>query len=91
MLSFRKRPPQSYNEVLNRALIQRMFVIDRTRAGTDACPEESVDIAGTTGNIYTVHIGREPNCTCPHAKKGNQCKHVVYVRDVAIVEHPLVC
>jgi hypothetical protein len=42
-------------------------------------PEEKVLIAGTTGNIYTVHIGQIPTCNCPHAKKGNQCKHIIYV------------
>lgn len=57
-----------------------MFVVDRTRTGTDEVPEERVDIAGTTGNIYTITIGKEPSCTCPDARKGNQCKHIVYVR-----------
>ncbi|KAF2142595.1 uncharacterized protein K452DRAFT_270370 [Aplosporella prunicola CBS 121167] len=76
---FRSNPPISFIEIKDRALTQRMFVIDRTRGGTDDCPEESIEIAGTTGNIYTVNIDQAPNCTCPHAKKGNQCKHIVYV------------
>jgi hypothetical protein len=29
--------------------------------------------------VYTQHIGHVPSCDCPHAKKGNQCKHLVYV------------
>jgi len=57
-----------------------MFVIHRTRTGTDSCPEELVDIAGTTGNVYQVHIKQVPSCSCPHAQKGNQCKHIIYVR-----------
>ena len=56
-----------------------MFVIDRTRGGTEEAPEETIDIAGTTGNIYNVHIGKLPTCTCPDNQKGNQCKHIVYV------------
>ncbi|OMP83296.1 E3 ubiquitin-protein ligase Zswim2 [Diplodia seriata] len=56
-----------------------MFVIGRSRGGTDACPHEDIDIAGTTGNIYTVNISLVPSCTCPHAAKGNQCKHIVYI------------
>ena len=56
-----------------------MFLIDRVRCGTEDCPEEEFEIAGTTGNIYSVHIGRQPSCNCPHALKGNQCKHVIYV------------
>lgn len=56
-----------------------MFVIERTRSGSEECPEELIELAGTTGNIYTVHIAKVPSCDCPHAKKGNQCKHIVYV------------
>ncbi|KAL1965096.1 hypothetical protein VTN77DRAFT_6009 [Rasamsonia byssochlamydoides] len=76
---FRRKPPQSYLEKLARATTQRMFVIGRTRTGTDENPEEIVHMVGTTGNVYTVTISKEPTCTCPDALKGNQCKHVIYV------------
>lgn len=26
-----------------------------------------------------MRIARQPTCDCPHAKAGNQCKHVIYV------------
>ncbi|KAG7004661.1 3'-5' exonuclease [Physcia stellaris] len=76
---FRKRAPQSYFDKLARATSQRMFVIDRTRGGTDEVPEETIDMAGSTGNIYRITICQEPRCTCPDNKKGHQCKHIVYV------------
>lgn len=57
-----------------------MFVVGRTRGGTEAIPEETVEMAGTTGNIYSITIGLVPSCTCPDYSKGNQCKHIVYVR-----------
>ncbi|OCL14283.1 hypothetical protein AOQ84DRAFT_359053 [Glonium stellatum] len=76
---WRAKPPRSFAAIKERALTQRMFVIDRIRGGTEDAPEETVDIAGTTGNIYTVTINKMPNCTCPYAEKGNQCKHIVYV------------
>ncbi|KAF2461601.1 hypothetical protein BDY21DRAFT_332668 [Lineolata rhizophorae] len=76
---FRDHAPQSFVEIWDRAMTQRMFVINRKRTGTYECPQEVVDIAGTTGNVYTVNIGPVPSCTCPHARKGNQCKHIVYV------------
>lgn len=57
----------------------RMYVIGRMRGGSEECPEERVDIVGTTGNIYHVFVGKEPTCTCPDARKGNQCKHIIYV------------
>ncbi|KAL2355597.1 hypothetical protein BJ546DRAFT_636734 [Cryomyces antarcticus] len=55
-----------------------MFVIDRTRSTPPSPPSETLSIAGTTGNIYTVTIAHVPSCTCPHALKGAQCKHILY-------------
>lgn len=60
--------------------LYRMFVISRRRSTNGHITEENVDIVGTTGNIYTVTISYEPSCTCPDAMKGNQCKHIIYVR-----------
>ncbi len=57
----------------------RFYVLNRSRGGTPDCPEEEVEIAGSTGNIYKVQIARMPACDCPHARNGNQCKHVIYV------------
>ena len=56
-----------------------MCVLSRTRGGTDNDPEEIVELAGTTGNIYHVIISKLPSCTCPDSTKGNQCKHIIYV------------
>ena len=54
-------------------------MLKRTRCGTPESPEELVELAGSTGNVYTIVIARRPACDCPHALKGNQCKHVLYV------------
>lgn len=56
-----------------------MFVVSRSRVGTGEVPEEVIEIAGSTGNMYSVHIGLSPSCTCPDHQKGNQCKHIIYV------------
>lgn len=58
----------------------RMFVISRTRGDNEGVPEEYVDMVGSVGNIYRVTISSVPSCTCPDARKGNQCKHIIYVR-----------
>ncbi|KAI5918459.1 hypothetical protein F4810DRAFT_691950 [Camillea tinctor] len=76
---FREKPPLAFHEVYERATSQRFYVLGRIRLGTDQCPEESIELTGSTGNIYTVHIAQQPTCTCPHAIKGHQCKHVLYV------------
>ncbi|RMZ79141.1 hypothetical protein DV738_g3518, partial [Chaetothyriales sp. CBS 135597] len=75
---FRKQAPKSFLTKLERAQTQRMIVIKRTRGGTARCPTESIDIVGTTGNIYTVTIDKVPSCSCPDSLKGNECKHKVY-------------
>lgn len=77
---WRAHPPQSYQEIRDRALTQRMFVLDRKRdTSTSDYPIETVSLAGTTGNVYTITIDKLPSCNCPHALKGNQCKHIIYV------------
>ena len=38
-----------------------------------------MELTGSTGNIYSVVISRQPICSCPDGSKGNQCKHILYV------------
>lgn len=76
---FRPNPPQSFFDVHDRAISQRFFVLERRRTGTDECPGEVAELTGSTGNVYTVTIGLKPDCDCPHAQNGNQCKHVIFV------------
>ncbi|KAI7116476.1 hypothetical protein KC352_g34037, partial [Hortaea werneckii] len=77
---WRSHPPSSYLEVRDRALTQRMFALDRQRdTSSPDNPTESISLAGTTGNVYTIEISKVPTCNCPHARKGNQCKHIAYV------------
>lgn len=65
-----------------------MFVIERTREGTEAVPEEVIVMAGTTGNLYDVVIGLEPSCTCPDYMNGNHCKHIIYVCEKISLKEP---
>ena len=67
------------NDNVNVDFPTRFYVLNRSRGGDPNCPEEDVEITGSTGNIYHVHIAQVPSCDCPHALKGNQCKHMVYV------------
>jgi len=36
-------------------------------------------VLGNTGNAYTVTISQAPSCTCPDSRKGNVCKHRLFV------------
>ncbi|KAK4039742.1 E3 ubiquitin-protein ligase Zswim2 [Parachaetomium inaequale] len=77
---FRPQPPKSFADLHARATTQRFYVLSRVRNNDDPShPEETVELTGSTGNIYTVTVARQPACDCPHARDGNQCKHVVYV------------
>ncbi|KAK7916878.1 E3 ubiquitin-protein ligase Zswim2 [Apiospora marii] len=76
---FRAKAPRAFRENYQRATTQRFYVLGRTRGGDDWCPEEVVELTGSTGNIYHVHVARQPTCDCPHGLKGNQCKHILYV------------
>ncbi|KKY38530.1 putative SWIM zinc finger protein [Diaporthe ampelina] len=75
---FRPEAPSSFHAIYERATTQRFFLLSRTRRGTNDCPEELFELTGSTGNIYRVHIQKQPTCSCPHAKAGNQCKHIVW-------------
>lgn len=63
-----------------------MYALSRTRTNNThcphsntLCPQETIDLAGTTGNVYQVTITHVPSCTCPNFQKGNpQCKHILY-------------
>ena len=77
---FRSAPPKAFNAVWQRATSERFFVLKRERDDAGDCPQELFQLAGTTGNVYSIQISREPSCNCPHALKGNQCKHTIYVR-----------
>lgn len=84
-------PVDSYRNALKKANTQKMFILDRERGVEDSChahhtdcPCEKVQIAGSTGNVYTVTISHLPSCTCPvgiftNKGKGQLCKHAIYV------------
>lgn len=55
-----------------------MFVVGHATTWTDGYPVMEFDVAGTTGNLYKVTVGKVPVCNCPDGTKGNQCKHIFY-------------
>lgn len=89
--SFVDEPDDKYAKALKAASSQRMYVIDRERFAEENChahhtdcPTETIQLAGSTGNVYTVTISHMPTCTCPvglFQRRGEQscCKHVLYV------------
>lgn len=81
------KPPQSFYTIYERARRQRFYVLQRTPGGSQDFPQETFEMTGSTGNIYTVRIKQVPTCDCSRAIQGNQCKHVVYVRPQHTIEY----
>ncbi|KAF2161557.1 hypothetical protein M409DRAFT_27955 [Zasmidium cellare ATCC 36951] len=82
--------PEWYERFFDSAAKQKMCVLERSRgveqschAHHDDCPCETLKIAGSKGNVYTVYISHLTLCNCPvgvfAGKNKKQCKHVLYV------------
>ena len=58
-----------------------MYLVSRKHPS----PEDTADyrrefvVLGSIGNLYTVTISRQPDCTCPDFHKGNLCKHILFI------------
>ena len=78
---------------IERAMSQRMFLVDRLDAtaapgggwagagGSGAAVRQRFSVLGSTGNVYTVTLSDSGNvCTCPdNYKSRGRCKHVLFV------------
>lgn len=73
---FRPSPSKPSRDRIQRAQTQRMYLVDRE---TISDIHQKFVILGSTGNLYTVNIKHLPTCDCPDFKKGNLCKHVLFV------------
>jgi hypothetical protein len=84
---FRNTCSTSTQQRIDRAKTQRMYLV---RCGTiqDDFQCDFV-VLGSTGNVYDVKVGPIPDCTCPDHRKGNLCKHVLFVllKVMALDEH----
>ncbi|KAJ7210694.1 hypothetical protein GGX14DRAFT_624755 [Mycena pura] len=76
----KKKCPQNILDRVERVMTQRrrrFFMVDRKRFEGEL--KEEFQVLGSTGNVYTVTIQRVPSCDCPDARKGNHCKHILFV------------
>lgn len=92
------RPDLDTQSRIERALSQRMFLVDRLDAAGGAWGGEAVrqrfSVLGSTGNVYTVTIGDAGNsCTCPdNSRSRGRCKHALFVLLKVLkvpADHPL--
>ncbi|GAA5923677.1 hypothetical protein JCM1841_004824 [Sporobolomyces salmonicolor] len=73
---FKKACPKATEERMGRVMSQRFFCVARERTGEIS---EEFKVLGSTGNAYTIKIGKTPSCNCPDGMKGNHCKHILFV------------
>ncbi|EPS31146.1 hypothetical protein PDE_06101 [Penicillium oxalicum 114-2] len=87
---WRNSPPEAYRHRIERINRSRMFIVGQQVCETDDLLEFYFHVVGSTGNIYTVKIGKLPSCNCPDAKfRGRgECKHIIYVLLKALNARP---
>merc|ERR1719319_586063 len=70
---------QAIRDRIARALGQRIFLIGRKDTSAEGSLGQEFTVLGSTGNVYKVKIDKHPNCDCPDHRKGNLCKHILFV------------
>ncbi|KAF7717424.1 Uncharacterized protein PECH_006423 [Penicillium ucsense] len=87
---WRNTPPEAYLDKIDRINRSRMFIVGQQVHETKNRLEFHFQVVGSTGNIYTVKIGKLPSCDCPDAKfRGRgECKHIIYVLLKALNARP---
>lgn len=79
---FRSKPTIAIVSRIERAIQQRLFLVEASNPTT--CPQHggpsvTLNVLGSTGNVYEVNISKIPSCSCPDHAKGNLCKHLLFV------------
>lgn len=76
----RSHCPKTIMDRCDRAMSQRMFMIERVPYANAPNQVDFFKVLGSTGNVYTVTIGNFPSCDCPDYINGNSpCKHIIFV------------
>jgi hypothetical protein len=76
------RPNTAVSERIERAFQHRLYLIDKKPVvGDDPDRPSGCEffVLGATGNVYSVRLDLRPSCTCPDFKRGNTCKHILFV------------
>mmetsp|Transcript_20072 Transcript_20072/g.46767 ORF Transcript_20072/g.46767 Transcript_20072/m.46767 type:complete len:1008 (-) Transcript_20072:4-3027(-) len=81
---FIPKPSQQVRERMDRAYHHRMYLlsVQASRGGEAAPQSATLDVLGSTGNVYTVSIGSpKQSCTCTDFGKHptRVCKHILFV------------
>uniref|UniRef100_A0A6A7G4F2 Mitogen-activated protein kinase kinase kinase 1 n=1 Tax=Hirondellea gigas TaxID=1518452 RepID=A0A6A7G4F2_9CRUS len=75
LMRYRSRT-QKIRERISRALNQRLYLIRQESVNP---LQRTYAVLGSTGNMYTIQIGKLVSCSCPDFGKGNVCKHCLFI------------
>lgn len=75
---YRSSCPHSIMDRIQRALVQRLYLVEKGDIDRDnrSC---SLVVMGSTGNLYTVTLRDKASCTCPDHERSYLCKHILFV------------
>lgn len=71
--------PQQTSQRIERARTQTMYLLTKDEEVDMQALSCKFVVLGSTGNVYDVVIQRKPSCTCPDHRRGNLCKHILFV------------
>lgn len=74
---FRAHPNQDTLARIQRALSQRLYLVERHVE--EEQQQQTFAVLGSTGNIYSVVIQKLPSCSCPDNARDKLCKHILFV------------
>jgi len=75
-------PSHKVLERIDRALTQRLYLVNQEEVvstNDDEGLARSYAVLGSTNNVYDIHVGKIPTCSCPDFEKGHLCKHILFV------------
>jgi hypothetical protein len=76
---FRSIPTPDVIQRIQRALQQRMYLIEQVDLSDESGLAKKFVVLGSTGNVYEVIIDKRPRCSCPDCERGHLCKHIIFV------------
>jgi len=82
---YRGTPSQAVIARIQRARSQRLYFVTWKPSSVFG---GTFVVLGSTGNVYNVTIGHINTCTCPDSRKGNHCKHLLFVLLKVLQEPP---
>ncbi|KAJ8068542.1 hypothetical protein OCU04_004092 [Sclerotinia nivalis] len=77
--SFLEKPTARFQQLLRIVETQTMYCLYHNRVDEIGDRKEKYRVVGTTGNMYSVIIAKQPTCTCLDWRGNYICEHIVFI------------